>query len=53
MQVTETGSNLTIFFLFSGIAAIEAVRTQNWLYVVFWLAIGALFVLLSRRRKLF
>jgi hypothetical protein len=51
MQRPETSNSLTIFFLFFGVAAIDAVVTRNWLHVLFWLAIGVAFVLLSRRGK--
>lgn len=47
----ETSDSLTIFFLFFGIAAIDAVVTRNWLHVLFWLVVGVAFVLLSRRGK--
>lgn len=47
----ETSNSLTIFFLFFGIAAIDAVVTRNWLHILFWLAIGTAFGLLSRRGK--
>lgn len=46
-----TSSSLTIFLLFFGVAAMDAVVTRNWLHVLFWLAIGVAFVLLSRRGK--
>jgi hypothetical protein len=39
--------------LFFGGAALAACRAQNWLYAVFWLVIGAFFVLLSRRNRIF
>jgi hypothetical protein len=51
MRATEISNSLTIFFLFFGIAALEAVRTQNWLHVAFWLVIGVLFVLPGRRAR--
>lgn len=51
LQRLETSTSLTVFFLFFGIAAIDAVVTRNWLHILFWLAIGIAFVWLSRSRK--
>lgn len=47
----ETNNSLTIFLLFFGVAAIDAIVTRNWLHILFWLAIGAAFALLSRKGK--
>jgi membrane protein implicated in regulation of membrane protease activity len=41
---------LTVFFLFFGIAALDAVRGGHWLRVAFWLVIGAVFFLADRRQ---
>jgi hypothetical protein len=43
-------SNLAIFFLFFGVAALDAIRGGNWLRIVFWLLIGAVFLLADRRQ---
>jgi hypothetical protein len=42
-------TNLTIFFLFFGIALLDAIRGGHWLRVLFWLALGALFYVADRR----
>lgn len=44
-------TNLTIFFLFFGIALLDAVRGGHWLRMVFWLSIAALFFLADRRQS--
>jgi hypothetical protein len=44
-------TNLTIFFLFFGIALLDAIRGGHWLRVFFWLAVGALFFLADRRQQ--
>ena len=44
MKKLKFGTNFTIFTLFFGVSVIEAVQTQNWLKVVFWLAIGLVFL---------
>jgi hypothetical protein len=44
-------TNLTIFFLFFGIALLDAIRGGHWLRALFWLAIGALFYVADRRRQ--
>ncbi len=38
------GTNFAIFIIFFGISLIDALQTQNWLRVLFWLAIGFLFL---------
>jgi hypothetical protein len=42
-------TNLTIFLLFFGIALLDAIRGGNWLRILFWLVIGALFFMADRR----
>lgn len=42
--MTKVGPNLAIFLLFFGVSAVEAVQTQNWWKVGFWLAIGLVFL---------
>lgn len=43
-------TNLTVFFLFFGIALLDAIRGGYWVRILFWLAIGAVFFLADRRR---
>ena len=38
-------TNTAVFILFFGVAVIEAIQTQNWLKVIFWFAIGLVFLL--------
>lgn len=38
------GPNFAVFVLFFGVAAVQAVRTQDWLMVAFWAAIGLVFL---------
>lgn len=44
MKNLKLGTNFVIFILFFGVALLDAVQTQNWLRVIFWLAIGAVFL---------
>ncbi|MDP2704799.1 MAG: hypothetical protein U1D31_00355 [Patescibacteria group bacterium] len=44
MKNLKLGTNFTIFVLFFGVAAVQAVQTQNWLMVAFWVAIGSVFL---------
>ena len=44
MKSLKLGSNFAIFALFFGVAALDAVQTQNWLRVAFWVVIGAVFL---------
>jgi hypothetical protein len=43
------GTNMTVFVLFFGLALLDALQTRIWLRIAFWLAIGAVFLLASRR----
>jgi len=43
-------TNFTIFILFFGIALLDAIRGGHWLRILFWLAIGAVFLVADRRR---
>jgi len=43
-------TNLTIFFLFFGIALLDALKGGHWPRVLFWLAVGAFFFLADRRQ---
>ncbi len=45
MPTPRLGTNVTIFLLFFGVAALEAFQTQNWLKALFWVAIGVVFLL--------
>ena len=38
-------TNTAVFILFFGVAVVEAIQTKNWLKVVFWFAMGLVFLL--------
>ena len=44
MRKIRLGTDLTIFLLFFGVAALEAVQMRNWVKAGFWLAIGCAFL---------
>jgi uncharacterized membrane protein len=45
MPTPRLGTNVTVFLLFFGVAALEAFQTRNWLKALFWAAIGIAFLL--------
>jgi len=49
--MNKLGTNFAIFILFFGVAALEAVQTQDWLKVVFWAAIGLVFLWADLRKS--
>ena len=42
--MNKLGTNFAVFVLFFGVAAVESVQTQDWLKVVFWIAIWLVFL---------
>jgi hypothetical protein len=42
------GQNVTVFLLFFGVALLEAIQSRNWIKMVFWLAIGTVFLRADR-----
>lgn len=44
MKNLKFGANFAVFVLFFGLAALEAVRTQAWLWVALYAAVAALFL---------
>lgn len=38
------GTNFTVFLLFFGIAALDAVQTRDWVRVALWAAIALVFL---------
>ncbi|MFZ3043812.1 MAG: hypothetical protein WA058_01750 [Minisyncoccia bacterium] len=44
MKNLKFGTNFAMFIIFFGVAAIEALQSQNWLWVAFWVVIGAVFL---------
>jgi hypothetical protein len=51
MKQVTPGTNLAVFFLFFGVAALEAFQTHNLLKACFWVAIGLVFLLADRIKK--
>jgi uncharacterized membrane protein len=51
MRRIKPSTNLAVFFLFFGVATLEAFQTQNWLKACFWVAIGIVFLLSDRAEK--
>ena len=51
MKKTSLGTNLTIFLLFFGVAALEAFQARNWLKAAFWLAIGIAFLVADKLKR--
>jgi hypothetical protein len=45
------GTNVTVFVAFFGIALLEATRAGHWPAVIFWLAIGTIFLLADLPRR--
>ena len=44
MKNLKFGTNLAVFVVFFGVAALDAIQTQNWFRVAFWACIGAFFL---------
>ncbi len=51
MKGLKLGTNFAVFVLFFGVATLDAVQTQNWLRVAFWVVIGAVFLWADRERN--
>ena len=51
MKKIKFGAGFAVFIIFFGIAIIDAVKTQNWLRIAFWLAMGCAFVVLDNLKK--
>ena len=51
MKSIKLGANFTVFLLFFGVAALEAIQTQNWLKAALWLAIGLVFLMADNTKK--
>jgi hypothetical protein len=50
MKATVPGSATTIFLLFFGVALIDALVGGSFYTILFWLAVGAAFVVADLRR---
>lgn len=51
MKKINLDINWTVLLLFFGISALDALQTQNWIRVGFWLAIGFTFFHLNKSRQ--
>jgi len=45
------GANFAVFILFFGLSVVEAIQTQNWIKVIFWLAIALVFLFADNFKK--
>ena len=45
------GTNMAIFFLFFGIAMLDALRSHAWMRVTFWIGVAAIFLFVDLGRK--
>ena len=52
MRRVRLGSNVTVFLLFFGIALIQATQEGHWTAVVFWLAVGAFFLVADNTHRI-
>ena len=50
MRTPVTGTNMTIFLLFFGIATLDAIRLHAWTQVALWIAVAAVFLLVDLGR---
>jgi hypothetical protein len=51
MRRVKLGTNVTVFLAFFGIALIQATQEGHWPAVVFWLAVGSLFLAADNVRR--
>lgn len=49
MKINPVG--FTIFIIFFGVAALDAITTRSWLRSIFWLAMGVAFFIAGNLRK--
>lgn len=47
----KPSTNVAVFLLFFGVAALEAFQTANWPKAAFWVAIGIVFLLADNLKK--
>jgi len=47
MEKMKAGSGFAIFIIFFGLAVVDAFRTQDWPEVIFWIFMGAFFLILD------
>jgi hypothetical protein len=51
MSRLKLSTNTTVFFLFFGVAVLEAFQTRNWIKAAFWVAIGIAFFAADNLRR--
>jgi len=51
MKTLKLRTSFTVFILFFGISLLEAFRTRNWINVVFWIAIGTMFLVADNLKE--
>jgi hypothetical protein len=51
MPRLQLGTNVTVFLLFFGVAALEAFQTRNWLKAALWGAIGLVFLMADNLKR--
>jgi hypothetical protein len=51
MKKLKLRTSVTVFLLFFGISLLEAFRTRNWINVVFWLGIAAMFLIADNLKE--
>ena len=44
MRNLGLGANVAVFLLFFGMSMLEAVRSRDWLWSLFWIAMGLVFL---------
>ena len=51
MRKIRLSTNFAVFLLFFGVATVEAIQTRNWIKVIFWTAIGTVFLAADNLKK--
>lgn len=51
MKKVKLSKNFAIFLIFFGVATLDAIQTQNWVRVAFWVVIGAFFLVADNLKK--
>jgi hypothetical protein len=51
MKAIRFGNGFAIFIIFFGVAALQAFTSGSWTRTLFWLAIGAAFLIADNVRK--
>ena len=51
MKAIRFGNGFAIFVIFFGVALLQAFTSGSWIRALFWLAIGAVFLILDNVRK--